>query len=49
MQLIGYILLIIHFFLFFWALGGVFEMVLSKVIWKPYSNPDFPVWVLVIH
>jgi hypothetical protein len=49
MHLVGYILLIVHFFLFFWALGGVFEMVLPKVLWKPYTNPDFPAWVLVKH
>lgn len=49
MHFIGYILLTIHFILFFWAVGGVFEMVLPKVFWKPYTNPDFPDWVLVIH
>jgi hypothetical protein len=49
MQIFGYLLLIIHFLLFFWAFGGVVEMIVPKVFWKPYTNPEFPLWVLIIH
>ncbi|MEX2514203.1 MAG: hypothetical protein WD398_14965 [Cyclobacteriaceae bacterium] len=49
MQVLGYILLTLHFILFFWAAGGIIEMVFDKVPWKPFTNPDFPFWVLIIH
>jgi hypothetical protein len=49
MQIFGYILLVIHFLLFLWATGGFMEMIFDKVIWKPFTNPDFPFWVLIIH
>lgn len=48
-HILGTILLVVHFLLLFWAVGGVFEMVLPKVFWKPYTNPNFPNWVLIIH
>lgn len=49
MQYIGYLLIVIHGFLLLWAAGGFLEMILPKVPWKPFTNPDFPTWVLVIH
>ncbi len=49
MQILGYILLTIHFLLFFWAVGGFIEMIFDNVPWKPFTNPEFPFWVLVIH
>ncbi|HMQ06010.1 MAG TPA: hypothetical protein PKC30_01860 [Saprospiraceae bacterium] len=49
MQILGFALLIIHFILFFWAAGGIVEMIYYKVPWKPLTNPAFPPWVLVIH
>lgn len=49
MPVIGSIMLIIHFFLFFWAVGGILEMILPAVFWKPFTNPSFPDWVLTIH
>ena len=49
MQYIGYTLVLIHGFLLFWAIGGFIEMILPKVPWKPFTNPDFPFWVLIIH
>jgi hypothetical protein len=49
MHIIGYILLIVHFLLLFWSAGGFMEMILPKVFWKPFTNPDFPQWVLLIH
>lgn len=49
MYIIGYLLLTLHFLLFIWAVGGFIEMIFDKVPWKPYTNPDFPFWVLVIH
>ncbi len=49
MHIIGYILLAIHFLLFFWAAGGTIEMIFDQVPWKPFTNPEFPFWVLVIH
>ncbi|KJS04353.1 MAG: hypothetical protein VR77_12065 [Flavobacteriales bacterium BRH_c54] len=49
MQYIGYTLVFIHGLLLFWAIGGFIEMILPKVPWKPFTNPDFPFWVLIIH
>ncbi len=49
MQYIGYILILVHGFLFLWSTGGFLEMILPKVLWKPYTNPEFPTWVLIIH
>lgn len=48
MQYIGYILVLVHVFLLFWSTGGFFEMVFN-VPWKPFTNPEFPAWVLIIH
>ena len=49
MQVIGYILLTTHFLLFFWATGGLMEMIFDKVPWKSFTNPQFPFWVLIFH
>lgn len=49
MQYIGYLLAIIHLFLLLWASGGFVEMITSNVPWKPFTNPEFPTWVLLIH
>lgn len=49
MQYIGYVLILVHGFLLLWSTGGFLEMVLPKVPWKPFTNPDFPTWVLIIH
>jgi hypothetical protein len=49
MQILGYLLVAIHFFLFFWAAGGFMEMSIDKVPWKPFTNPEFPFWLLIIH
>lgn len=49
MQIIGYLLFAIHCFLLLWSAGGVIEMIIPKVPWKPFTNPEFPNWVLVIH
>ena len=49
MQYIGYILVVVHLFLLVWALGGFAEFFLSSVPWKPYTNMDFPTWLLPIH
>lgn len=49
MQYIGYILILIHAFLLIWSVGGFLEMMLPEVPWKPYTNPAFPTWVLIIH
>lgn len=49
MQYIGYTLILIHGFLLLWSLGGFIEMIFQKVLWKPFTNPDFPFWVLIIH
>jgi hypothetical protein len=49
MQYIGYILVVIHLFLLTWGIGGFLEMILPKVPWKPFTNPAFPTWVLIIH
>lgn len=49
MQFLGYILVGIHSYLFLWSTGGIIEMVTSKVPWTPYTNLDFPNWLLPIH
>jgi hypothetical protein len=49
MKIIAYFLVALHFFLGFWALGGFVEMIVSKVPWKPFTNPEFPQWVLLLH
>ena len=49
MQYIGYALILIHTFLLLWSAGGFLEMILPKVPWKPFTNPEFPDWVLIIH
>lgn len=49
MQYIGYILILVHGILFLWSTGGFLEMILPKVPWKPYTNPEFPTWLLIIH
>lgn len=49
MQYIGYLLILVHGFLFFWSTGGFLEMIFPKVPWKPFTNPEFPTWVLIIH
>lgn len=49
MQYIGYILVLIHMILLIWSSGGFLEMILSKVPWKPFTNPEFPNWVLILH
>ncbi|MCC5918589.1 MAG: hypothetical protein JJU02_14805 [Cryomorphaceae bacterium] len=49
MQILGYLLIITHFVLFFWATGGFLEMIFDNVPWRPFTNLEFPVWVLVIH
>lgn len=49
MYLIGYLLVLIHLFLFLWSAGGFAELIFSKVPWTPFTNPDFPKWLLPIH
>jgi hypothetical protein len=49
MQYSGYLLVIIHVFLLVWSTGGVIEMTSIKVPWTPYTNLDFPSWLLPIH
>jgi hypothetical protein len=49
MQYFGYALVIIHIFLLLWSAGGAVEMISTKVPWTPYTNPDFPRWLLPIH
>lgn len=49
MQYIGYLLVVVHASLLMWSVGGFLEMLLPKVPWKPFTNPEFPVWVLIIH
>ncbi len=48
-KVLGYLLVVIHVMLGIWAVGGILEMIVSKVPWKPFTNPEFPGWVLVIH
>lgn len=49
MHYLGYTLIFLHIILLVWSVGGFFEMILSKVPWKPFTNPEFPKWVLIIH
>lgn len=49
MQYIGYVLLIVHLCLLVWSSGGFLELILPGVPWQPYTNPDFPNWLLPIH
>lgn len=49
MQYVGYALVVIHIFLFLWSAGGMVETFSAKVPWTPYTNPDFPKWLLPIH
>lgn len=49
MQYLGYILVVIHLFLLLWSTGGMVEMTSFKVPWTPYTNLDFPTWLLPIH
>jgi hypothetical protein len=48
-KIVAYILLITHYILLLWALGGVWELSSTDVFWPRYSNPEFPFWVLLIH
>ena len=49
MRLFGYLLVFIHSFLLLWAVGGAIEMTPLEVPWIPYTNLDFPKWLLPIH
>lgn len=49
MQYFGYLLVLIHIFLLLWSIGGVIELLSSDVPWTPYTNLDFPRWLLPIH
>lgn len=49
LYVLGIILLLVHIFLFAWSLGGMLEWSLQSVPWKPYSNPEFPRWLLFFH
>src|SRR5690606_31284090 len=49
MQYLGYVLVLVHGFLLLWSAGGFLEMLLPRVPWKAFTNPDFPAWVLLIH
>jgi heme A synthase len=49
MQYLGYVLILVHGFLLLWAVGGFIEMITPSVPWKPFTNPEFPTWVLIIH
>lgn len=49
MQYVGYLLVLIHIFLLLWSAGGTVELISSKVPWTPYTNLDFPKWLLPIH
>lgn len=49
MQYFGYVLVLIHIFLLLWSTGGAIEMIFTKVPWTPYTNFDFPRWLLPIH
>jgi len=49
MQYLGYVLVVIHLFLLLWSAGGMVEMTSFKVPWTPYTNLDFPTWLLPIH
>ncbi|MBK6263825.1 hypothetical protein JKA74_02155 [Marivirga sp. S37H4] len=49
MHVLGYIILVIHFLLLLWSAGGFLEMILPRIPWKPFTNPEFPNWLLIIH
>jgi hypothetical protein len=49
MHYFGYTLVLIHIFLLVWSTGGMIEFFSAKVPWAPYTNPDFPKWLLPIH
>ena len=49
MNYVGYLLVVVHLILFVWSLGGFLEMMLSSVPWQPYTNLDFPSWLLPFH
>lgn len=49
MPFFGYVLVALHGTLLLWAVGGFFELLLPSVPWKPFANPEFPTWLLVIH
>lgn len=49
MRYFGYSLVFIHIFLLVWATGGMIELATAKVPWTPYTNLDFPLWLLPIH
>ncbi|MBX2946809.1 MAG: hypothetical protein KF725_13325 [Cyclobacteriaceae bacterium] len=49
MQYLGYLLVLIHIFLLLWATGGMVELLSPQVPWPPYTNHDFPKWLLPIH
>lgn len=49
MRYIGYALVVIHLFLIIWSTGGIIELISLKVPWTPYTNQDFPQWLLPVH
>lgn len=49
MQYFGYLLVLVHGILLLWSAGGFLEMLLPRVPWKLFTNPEFPTWVLLIH
>lgn len=49
MRYLGYVLVFIHLLLFLWSTGGIIEMTSINVPWTPYTNLDFPAWLLPIH
>ena len=42
-------MVLIHIILLAWSTGGLVEMTSIKVPWEPYTNLDFPTWLLPIH
>lgn len=49
MKYFGYALVVIHGILLAWSAGGILEMTTSNIPWTPYTNLDFPAWLLPIH
>ena len=49
MKYLGYVLVAIHMVLLLWSTGGILEMTSIAVPWTPYTNLDFPTWLLPIH
>lgn len=49
MKILGTILFVVHLFLGIWSIGGFIEMVFDNVPWKPFTNPEFPKWLLLFH